>query len=350
MTAGRRSDPDRHDLGVERQVRGSVPNWLTMNQDWRDHTRRRWWEPLVGVVVTLTVLGVLMGVAGCASDDDGLTAPSGTTTSEAAPAPSSVAVVWDAPLTAPPPREAGQAPILLTLAGPVGDPAEGTGRRWVQVAVYRDGSAVRIDGGTADPWASASARRLVDGGATQVVESVTVGYLRIDPAELEAAIATLPSGDGDVIGGLAVSDTANTEMVLYGEDGTGVAAWDLYALGLERDATGTLDAALSVEQGAAREAVSAFGRLLDDAFVPVTGVPADRLEVWAPYAITDVAVHWPGPPVTEVVGDQGCGVVEGVDAETIRAYLGDGNTITDDPGLVVLALLAPQEEACIVRQ
>ena len=84
----------------------------------------------------------------------------------------------------------------------------------------------------------------------------------------------------------------------------------------------------------------------------ITGLNAAliRLEVWAPYAITDVAVHWPGPPVTEVVGDQGCGVVEGVDAETIRAYLGDGNTITDDPGLVVLALLAPQEEACIVRQ
>jgi len=147
-----------------------------------------------------------------------------------------------------------------------------------------------------------------------------------------------------------VSDTANTEMVLHGEVGTGVAEWDLYALGLERDATGTLDSALSVEQGAAREALSAFGRLLDDAFVPVTGVPADRLEVWAPYAITDEAVHWTGPPVTEVVGDQGCGVVEGPDAETIRASLEDGTTITDEPGLVVLALLAPQEEACIVRQ
>jgi hypothetical protein len=172
----------------------------------------------------------------------------------------------------------------------------------------------------------------------------------LDPAELDSTIDALPSGDSDVLGMPDVSDTANTEMVLYGEDGTGVAEWDLYALGLERDTTGTLERGLTVEQGTAREALSAFGRLLDEAFVTVTGVPADRLEVWAPHAITDVAVHWPGPPITEVVKDQGCGVVEGPDAETIRAYLEDGTTITDDPDLVVLALLASQEEACIVRQ
>jgi len=94
VTTGRWSDPDpaypdRHDLGVERQVRGSVPNWLTMNQDWRDHTRRRWWEPLILVAVTLAVLGVLMWVAGCASvdDDDGPAAPS------------SAPVGWDEPNT-----------------------------------------------------------------------------------------------------------------------------------------------------------------------------------------------------------------------------------------------------------
>lgn len=107
---------------------------------------------------------------------------------------------------------------------------------------------------------------------------------------------------------------------------------------------------LTTEQAAAREALSKLGRLVDDAFVAVGEEPAGRLEVWAPYDITDGKVHWPGPPITEVVGDEGCGVIEGPDAETIRAHLAGGDTITDEPGLVVLALLAPQEEACIVRQ
>lgn len=306
----------------------------------------------------LALTASVLILAGCASSADpsktasagdgaattGVSPSTGSGTSSPAPAST-----WLSPLTAPPAGVVGQAPILLSVAGPVGEATAGVGRRWVEVVAYRDGSAVRIEGGTADPWASAQARRIVDDGAP-VVESMTVGYLSVDPADLYNAIDGLPAGGGEAVGMPAVSDTTNTEVVVHGQDGIVVAEWDVDALGLEHDSTGTLDAALTTEQAAAREALSNLGRLVDDAFVAVAEEPADRLEVWAPYDITDGEVHWPGPPITEVVGDEGCGVIEGPDAETIRAHLAGGDTITDEPGLVVLALLAPQEEACIVRQ
>ncbi|TDE94850.1 hypothetical protein EXU48_08640 [Occultella glacieicola] len=254
------------------------------------------------------------------------------------------------PIATVPTGAVGAAPIQLEVTGLVAVDDQGA-RRWADVVVYADGSAARYDGGFADPWAYAPQRQLAtvpadhgDRGA----EALVGGYLDCDLAGLLAAIELLER-DQARFGGAQVAEASDTEMILHGQDGTEEFVWDVHGLGLERDDAGVVVAGLDAEQLAARDALSAFAAMLISSVVDARDLPVDRIEVLAPYAITDEAVTWPAPPITEVLHD-GCGVVEGAAATALRDQVQAGTPIADPAVGVYLRVLAPQVEPCIVHQ
>ncbi len=254
------------------------------------------------------------------------------------------------PIASVPTRAVGEAPLLLQFTGLVAVGSQGASR-WVDVVLYADGTAARYNGGFADPWKYASQRQL----ATEVSEHEDLGaevafggYLDCDLDGLMAALAGFER-DNAVFGTPLVPDAANTEMVLFGDDGAEEFVWDVYSLGLERDAAGVVVDGLDADQVAARDALSAFGSMLLNSVVDSENLTVDRIEVLAPYAITDAEVTWPGPPITDVLHD-GCGVLEGADAERIWDQVQAETPIADPNAGVFLRVLTPQVEPCVVHQ
>ncbi|UFU06926.1 hypothetical protein [Ruania halotolerans] len=224
-----------------------------------------------------------------------------------------------APTTAP-----GEAGVLLTVA-------EGTSAWDLVTVVYADGVVVRAAGGSsaADVEAAEAAASSASGSSDQSTDSAassgdpaspwTTGYLLpCAVAELRERAESSLFGSPE-FGRVGVPDQEWTYFRY--DNGISSASAEVHAYGLglteglewsERRARDDLDALTEVLR---------VNLVLTDEPVPVAAVQVDgEMPEGAQLPST-----WPGPPATELLGDDGCGVVAEDGAIKAWAYaLTDG--------------------------
>ena len=141
--------------------------------------------------------------------------------------------------------------------------------------------------------------------------------------------------EGD-LGDLMVTDVTSTTVTYYG--GEEPVSSSAYALGHEGAGDG-----LSRSDKHGREVIKALLAALDEA--PATGdvLPVETVQVSGDLEDGEPD-GWPGPPLAELLGDDGCGELTGEDARKVYEYLSERTY--DDVGWLRVSVVAPGRTAC----
>ena len=220
-----------------------------------------------------------------------------------------------------PPGEPGSAEILLTAGGHV---------------LYEDGwMVVSADQGGGGPAVQAMQVPLMAPAppAGNLWQPAYLGSCQLDAI---AALAAEEFTEDAELGQPMVTDASTTSVTYYGGDEP--VRVRAYALGHEGAGDGLSRAD---EQG--REVLKGLLAALEEA--PVTGgvLPIETVQVAGEVGEPEPE-GWPGPPLTELLGDDGCGELTGQQAQDVHAYLSERTH--EDVGWLRVDVLAPGMTAC----
>lgn len=140
--------------------------------------------------------------------------------------------------------------------------------------------------------------------------------------------------EGD-LGQPMVTDAGTTTVTYYG--GEEPVSSSAYALGHE----GGDGVSRSEKQG--REVLKALLAALDEATVTGDVLPVETVQVHGDLEDGEPD-GWPGPPLAELLGDDGCGELTGEEAREVYEYLSERTY--DDVGWLRVSVVAPGRTAC----
>ncbi|WP_147915521.1 hypothetical protein [Ruania zhangjianzhongii] len=215
-----------------------------------------------------------------------------------------------------PAGEPGSAEVLLTSSGYV---------------LYADGWMVI----TAEDEASAANAMRVPlmAPAPPAGDRWQPAYLGSCQLEAVDALAAEELVEGD-LGDPIVTDASTTTITYYG--GEEPVSSSAYALGSESS-----DLSRADQQG--REVLKALIAALDEATVTGDVLPVETVRVNGEVGEPEPE-GWPGPPLAELLGDDGCGELTGQQALDVYEYLGERTHA--DVGWLRVTVVAPGQSAC----
>lgn len=141
--------------------------------------------------------------------------------------------------------------------------------------------------------------------------------------------------EGD-LGDLMVTDASSTTVTYYG--GEEPVSSSAYALGDEGAGDG-----LSRSDKHGREVIKALLAALDEAPIAGDVLPVETVQVSGDLEDGEPD-GWPGPPLAELLGDEGCGELTGEQAREVYEYLSERTY--HDVGWLRVSVVAPGRTAC----
>lgn len=220
----------------------------------------------------------------------------------------------------PPAGEPGQAEVLLTSSGYVLY-ADG----WMVVAAEDAGTDAAVNAMRVPMMAPPDP-------AGDRWQPAYLGSCQLEAVDTLAAEELVEGNLGD----LMVTDVTSTTITYYGGDEP--VSSSAYALGHEGAGDG-----LSRSDKRGREVIKALLAVLEEA--PVTGdaLPVETIQVTGDPEDGDPD-GWPGPPLAELLDDDGCGELTGEDARQVYAYLSERTY--EDVSWLRATVVAPGRTAC----
>lgn len=217
-----------------------------------------------------------------------------------------------------PAGEPGSAEILLTSGGYV---------------LYEDGwMVVSADQGGGAVHAMQVPLMASPPPAGDLWQPAYLGNCQLDAVDALAA-EELTEGD---LGQPMVTDASTTSVTYYGGDEP--VRSSAYALGHEGFGD---ELSRAHQQG--REVLKGLIAALDEATVTGEVLPIDTLQVTGEVGEPEPE-GWPGPPLAELLGDEGCGELTGQQAQDVHEYLSERTY--QDVGWLRADVLAPGRSAC----